>query len=66
MFADANIGLVGEYINNRYAVRRPGDMGEIDNAYICQSNHNFCEFSMDENNQKTDIPMTKICSRSKR
>ena len=45
MFADANIGLVGEYINNRYAVRRPGDMGEIDNAYICQSNHNFCEFS---------------------
>ena len=60
MFGDANIGLVGEYTAKRYAVRRPGDMGETNSAYIAQANHNYTNFSMDENNEKTDIPMTKF------
>jgi len=60
MFGDAEMGLVGQYTANRYAVRRPGDMEEKGNAYICQSNHNYTNFSMDENNEKTSIPMTKF------
>ena len=59
MLGDANSGLVVEYTAHRYAIRRPGDMGEIDSAYICQSNHNFSEYSMDDNNERSDVPMTK-------
>lgn len=44
----------------RYAVRFPGYLGETDNAYIVQTNHNSCRFSYDENDELTDIPMTRF------
>lgn len=44
----------------RYAVRYPGYMGEKDDAYIVMTNHNSCEFSYDENDNLTDVPMTQF------
>lgn len=44
---------------DRYAIRRPGDMGEIGN-YLVMTNHNYCDYSFDENNERTDIPMTQF------
>jgi len=60
IFADANKCLIGEYTATRFAMRKPGDMGETDGNYLCQSNHNHLNFSYDENNQRTDVPMTKF------
>ena len=59
-FADANTCLMVEYTANRYAIRRPGNLGEIGAGYICQSNHNHLDYSYDENNGRTDVPMTKF------
>jgi hypothetical protein len=44
---------------DRYAIRRPGDMGEIGN-YLVMTNHNYCDHSFDENNQRTNVPMTRF------
>ena len=44
---------------NRYAIRRPGDMGELGN-YLVMTNHNYCDYSFDEDNQRTDLPMTRF------
>jgi len=60
MFADAGTCLMVSYTAGPYAIRRPGDLGEEGAGYICQSNHNYQEFSYDENNEKTNIPMTKF------
>ena len=46
---------------NRYAVRRPGDLGEIGN-YLVMTNHNYCDDSFDENNARTGVPMTHFGS----
>ncbi|MBP1717980.1 MAG: hypothetical protein H6Q43_1418 [Deltaproteobacteria bacterium] len=35
-------------------------MGEKDDAYIVMTNHNSCEFSYDENDNLTDVPMTQF------
>jgi len=42
---------------DRYAVRRPGDLAEIGN-YLVMTNHCTCDHSFDENNERTDLPMT--------
>lgn len=44
---------------DRYAIRRPGDVGEIGN-YLVMTNHNYCSYSFDENNEKTKVPMTQF------
>jgi hypothetical protein len=60
IFADANSCFIGEYTANRYALRKPGDLGEAGSNFICQSNHNHLNFSYDENNQMSQVPMTKF------
>lgn len=42
---------------DRYAIRRPGDMGEVGN-YLAMTNHCTIDHSFDENNERTDLPMT--------
>lgn len=45
----------------RYAVRYPGYLGEKENAYIVQTNHNSCKYSHDgETDQLTTISMTQF------
>ncbi|NKB68614.1 MAG: hypothetical protein GKR89_16245 [Candidatus Latescibacteria bacterium] len=44
---------------DRYAIRRPGDMGELGN-YLVMTNHNYCDHSFDWDNQCTDLPMTRF------
>lgn len=44
---------------DRYAVRRPGDLGEI-GEYLVMTNHNYCDHSYDEHNERTDLPMTRF------
>jgi len=58
IYADANIGIIGEYNARRYALRKPGDYGETGDYIVC-SNHNKIDYSYDENNNLTDVPMTK-------
>ena len=48
---------------NRYAIRRPGDVGEIGN-YLVMTNHNYCDHSFDENNEPTDLRMTRFGNES--
>jgi hypothetical protein len=47
---------------DRYAIRRPGDMGEKGN-YLVMTNHCTLDHSYDENNQRTDLPMTAFGNR---
>ena len=61
--SDPNTAIMVEMTARRYALRRPGDMGEKGAGYICQANNNFMEYSYDENNEKTDVPMTKYSPR---
>ena len=42
---------------DRYAIRRPGDLGEIGN-YLVMTNHNTIDHSFDADNERTDLPMT--------
>ncbi len=44
---------VVEYTAHRYAIRRPGDLGEKDKSYMAFSNNFFCDHSYDENNVRT-------------
>ena len=53
--ADKESVQVLETLVNRWAVRRPGDFGERD--FIVATNHQLCEYSYDENDVKTDVPM---------
>jgi hypothetical protein len=48
---------------DRYATRRPGDMGEIGN-YLVMTNHNYCNYSFDEHNERTELPMTEFGNES--
>jgi len=59
LVSDRESCAVVETSCDRYAIRRPGDMGEI-GGYIVMTNHNYCDYSFDENNQRTDVPMTQF------
>ncbi len=48
---------------DRYAIRRPGDLGEKGN-YLVMTNHCTLDHSYDENNKKTDLPMTAFGDRT--
>ncbi|MDA0709441.1 MAG: hypothetical protein O3B73_04440 [bacterium] len=61
LISDRHTCAVLETSCNRYAVRRPGELGEI-GKYIAMTNHNFCDHSYDENNERTDLPMTDFGS----
>jgi hypothetical protein len=56
LVSDAVECAVVETSCDRYAVRRAGDVGEIGN-YLVMTNHNYCDHSYDENNERTDLPM---------
>lgn len=47
-----------EIVPGRFAVRKPGDMGE-DRFLIC-TNHCVATWSIDENLERTDVPMTEF------
>ena len=57
LVSDRESCAVVETTCDRYAIRRPGDNGEIGN-YLVMTNHNYCDYSFDENNQRTNVPMT--------
>ena len=59
LISDRACCAVVETTCDRYAVRRPGDMGEIGN-YIVMTNHNYCDYSFDENNDRTKVPMMQF------
>jgi hypothetical protein len=59
LIADRRQCAVVETSCDRYAIRRPGDMGEIGN-YLVMTNHNYCDHSYDENNERTTLPMTRF------
>lgn len=59
LFSDRNECLVIEATASRYGIRRPGENGETGN-YIVATNHQYCAASYDENNIKTDIPMSRF------
>ena len=59
LIADRTDCAVVETTCDRYAIRRPGDVGEIGN-YLVMTNHNYCSYSFDENNERTDVPMTRF------
>jgi len=54
-----NEAYLVEYTARRYAIRRPGDLGEKDGNYMAFANNFFCDYSYDENNVKTDLAMTE-------
>lgn len=57
MISDRENCAIVETACDRYAIRKPGDMGELGN-YLVMTNHNYCTYSFDENNERTDVPMT--------
>ena len=61
LISDRKSCAIVETTANRYAIRRPGDVGEIGN-YLVMTNHNYCNYSFDEYNQRTDVPMTRFGS----
>ena len=64
LVADEDILAVVETTANRFAVRYAGDVLPFtgpewsDPDYIVATNHFLCDFSYDEHNNLTDIPMT--------
>ena len=61
MVTDETTLAVVEATADRYAVRHAGEFTGsdwTDSGSIVATNHNFCDFSCDENNQRTDVPMT--------
>lgn len=64
LVVDKNTLAVVEATANRYAVRYAGDIfpftgpGWNDPNYIVVTNHYICDFSYDENNNRTNVPMT--------
>ena len=63
LISDRASCAVVETTCDRYAIRRPGDVGEIGN-YLVMTNHNYCSYSFDENNERTDVPMTQFGNES--
>ena len=59
LISDRMSCAVVETTCDRYAIRRPGDFGEMGN-YLVMTNHNYCSYSFDENNKLTDVPMTQF------
>ena len=59
LISDRTECAVVETSCDRYAIRRPGDLGEIGN-YLVMTNHNYCDHSFNENNQRTDVPMSQF------
>jgi len=59
LVSDRSRCVVVETSAHRYAIRRPGDLGEIGN-YLVMTNHNYCNYSFDEKNQRTEVPMTRF------
>lgn len=57
VIADPENAVVVEVTANRYATRRPGDYGEEAGFIVC-TNHYVCDYSYDDQNRKTDYPMT--------
>ena len=57
MISDRTSCAIVETSCDRYAIRRPGEFGELGN-YLVMTNHNMCTYSFDKNNEKTDVPMT--------
>jgi hypothetical protein len=68
LVADEHTLAVVEATANRYAVRYAGDVlpftGDewTDPDYIVATNHFICDFSYDEHNNRTNIPMTILGS----
>jgi len=60
LISDLRDARVVETVPGRFAVRKPGDMGE-DKFLIC-TNHCVATWSIDENLQRTDVPMTEYGS----
>jgi len=60
LLSDPDSACTVEMNPYRYAVRYPGDAGETESAYIVQTNHNVCNYSFDENDVKTNVPMTQF------
>jgi hypothetical protein len=61
LYCNNNILAVVEASANRYAVRKAGEFtGDkwTNPDYIIFANHFLCNYSYDENNQRTDVPMT--------
>ena len=64
LVADEDILAVVETTANRFAVRYAGDILPFtgpqwsDPGYIVATNHFICDFSCDEHNNLTDVPMT--------
>lgn len=60
MVCDENEILVLEVSPDRYAIRRPGEFTGVfrDSDYIVCANHFLSPFSFDENDVRTDVPMT--------
>lgn len=61
MVSDNSTLAVVEVTADRFAVRRAGEfLGPewTDEDSIVATNHNFCPFSYNDSNQRTDIPMT--------
>ena len=63
MFADATTCIYAQFAARNYALRKPGDMGEINANYIAQSNHNYSVYSYDENDKYTEeVKMTDFAN----
>ncbi|HHV19576.1 MAG TPA: hypothetical protein GXZ27_12175 [Thermoanaerobacterales bacterium] len=61
LVADENTLAVVEVSSDRYAVRYAGEFTGEDwtsTDYIACANHFLCDYSYDENNERTDVPMT--------
>jgi hypothetical protein len=61
LVADSNTLAVVEVSANRYAVRKAGEFIGVkwtNPNYIVCANHFLCNYSYDENNQRTNVPMT--------
>jgi hypothetical protein len=64
LVADEDTLAVVEATANRYAVRYAGDILPFtglewnETSYIVATNHFICDFSYDEHNNQTDVPMT--------
>ena len=52
---DAENAEVVETTTERWAVRHPGDFSEKD--FIIATNHELCEYSYDEDDKRTQVPM---------
>jgi len=63
LISDREECAVVETSCDRYGIRRPGDLGEVGN-YLVMTNNNYCDYSFDENNERTDLPMMQFGNES--